>query len=132
MNKALFIVPLILLSLLTSIWAGWLRLGWSLPVSIATAQHGALMTCSFLASLIFLERAVTFKNKSILLLPAINALSVLFLYCNSPLWHNGVCSQVALGLSLCAVTLFINTGSCIIQFSWQVLFVFLQAPLYYT
>lgn len=84
MNKTLFIVPLILLSLLTAIWAGWLRLGWSLPVSVASAQHGALMTCSFLASLIILERAVTFKHKSMLLLPTINALSVLFFILQQP------------------------------------------------
>jgi hypothetical protein len=78
MNKALLLLPLIMLSLLTAIWAGWLRLGWSLPTTVATAQHGALMVGSFLASLIFLERAVTFKSKWVLLLPALNATSLVF------------------------------------------------------
>lgn len=78
MNKAFFVLPLIVVSLLAAVWGGWLRMGWALPVTTAAGQHGALMTGSFLASLIFLERAVTFKNKWPLLLPAVNACSVLF------------------------------------------------------
>jgi hypothetical protein len=78
MNKALFVLPLILLSLLTAIWTGWLRIGWVLPLSQSAAQHGALMVGSFLSTLIFLERAVTFRQKWVLLLPFVNGLSVLF------------------------------------------------------
>lgn len=84
MNKALLLLPVVILSLLTAIWAGWLRLGWTLPVTAAAAQHGALMVGSFLASLIFLERAVTFKNKWVLLLPAVNAGSGLFFLIQQP------------------------------------------------
>lgn len=86
MNKALLLLPLILLSLLTGIWAGWLRLGWSLPATAAAAQHGALMVGSFLASLIFLERAVTFKSRWVLLLPAVNAASLLFFWFRAPVF----------------------------------------------
>ena len=85
MNKAFLPLPLIFVSLLLAIWAGWLRIGWTLPVTDAAAQHGALMTGSFLASLIFLERAVTFKNKIILLVPAVNAASVLFFLFENPI-----------------------------------------------
>ena len=99
MNKALFILPLILVSLLTAIWAGWLRLGWSLPVSNAAAQHGALMTCSFLASLVFLERAVTFKNKLVLLLPAVNALSVIAFLLKLPVLAQGCLLAGSLGFA---------------------------------
>lgn len=77
MNKALLVLPLVLGSLLLAIWSGWLRMGWQLPVNVAAGQHGALMVGSFLATLIFLERAVTFQNKWVLLLPAINGLSLL-------------------------------------------------------
>jgi hypothetical protein len=77
MNKAIAPLPLILLSLLLAIWGGWIRIGWSLPVSHAGAQHGAMMVGSFLATLILLERAVTFQNKWVLLLPVINGLSVI-------------------------------------------------------
>jgi len=81
MNKAFFILPLIILALLSAIWSGWLRMGWSLPFTATAAQHGGLMVNSFLASLIFLERAVTFKNKWVLLLPLVNALSgIAFLF----------------------------------------------------
>jgi hypothetical protein len=84
MNKALLLLPLIFLSLLTAIWGGWLRMGWSMPTTAAAAQHGALMVDSFLASLIFLERAVTFKNKWVLLLPTVNAASVFFFLFQQP------------------------------------------------
>jgi len=77
MNKAIAIFPFLILSLLTAIWTGWLRIGWSFPTTNLAAQHGALMVNGFLASLIFLERAVTFKNKWVLLLPFVNAISIL-------------------------------------------------------
>lgn len=76
MNKSL-IFPFIIFSLIAAIWAGWIRIGWRLPVSNVAAQHGSLMVNSFLASLIFLERAVSFKNKWVLLIPLINALSAI-------------------------------------------------------
>jgi hypothetical protein len=76
MNRIPFILPLIVLSLLIAIWAGWIRIGFNLPANIAIAHHGSLMVNCFLASLIFLERAVTFRNKWVLLLPFLNAFSV--------------------------------------------------------
>lgn len=76
MNKALFVLPLVLLSLLAAIWAGWIRIGIQLPAPGVAAHHGSLMINGFLGSLIFLERAVTFKNKLVLLLPLANAVSI--------------------------------------------------------
>jgi hypothetical protein len=73
MNKAILILPIIFLTLIIAIWSGWIRIGINLPVTVGTAQHGSLMINGFLASLIFLERAVTFKSKWVLLLPYINA-----------------------------------------------------------
>ena len=84
MNKAVLIFPLIIFSLLAAIWTGWARIGWSLPITSAAAHHGAIMVNSFLASLIFLERAVTFKNKWVLLLPLTNVLSVVALLFEAP------------------------------------------------
>lgn len=77
MNKAIGIFPFIIFSLLAAIWSGWIRIGWNFPASGLASQHGTLMVNGFLASLIFLERAVSFKNKWILLLPLLNALSIL-------------------------------------------------------
>jgi hypothetical protein len=85
MNKVSVIFPLIIFSLLTAIWTGWIRVGWSFPLSNAAAQHGALMVNSFLASLIFLERAVTFRNKWVLLLPLANASTVIAFAFNLPI-----------------------------------------------
>jgi hypothetical protein len=76
-NKAVLIFPFIGFSLIAAVWSGWIRIGWDMPVSNMAVQHGALMVNSFLASLIFLERAVTFRSKWVLLLPFINAISVL-------------------------------------------------------
>ncbi|HWI89824.1 MAG TPA: hypothetical protein VNT20_01060 [Flavisolibacter sp.] len=75
-NKAIVVFPFIILSLLSAIWSGWLRIGWNFPITNVAAQHGALMVNSFLALLIFLERAVVFRNKLVLALPLFNALSV--------------------------------------------------------
>jgi hypothetical protein len=84
MNKAIAPLPLILLSLLLAIWGGWIRIGWSLPISQVAAQHGAMMVGSFLATLILLERAVTFQNKWVLLLPVVNGLSVIAFVVRQP------------------------------------------------
>jgi hypothetical protein len=77
MNRAVAVIPLIIFSLLMAIWAGWLRIGWSIPLTGAAGMHGCLMVNSFLASLIFLERAVTFKSKWWLALPVVHASSAL-------------------------------------------------------
>jgi len=85
MNKAIYILPFIILTLITAIWSGWIRIGISLPVTVVAAEHGSLMINGFLASLIFLERAVTFKSKWILLLPFINAASLIAVVAG---WYN--------------------------------------------
>jgi hypothetical protein len=84
-NKAILVFPFIIFSLLMAIWSGWIRIGWNFPVTNTAAQHGALMVGSFLASLIFLERAVAFRSKWILLLPFVNALSILAFIFSKPL-----------------------------------------------
>ncbi|HEV7332252.1 MAG TPA: hypothetical protein VGN63_14540 [Flavisolibacter sp.] len=84
MQRVAPVLPLIFVSLLAAIWSGWLRIGWSLPLSQTAAHHGALMVNSFLASLIFLERAVTFKKNWWLILPFGNALSLVAFACNQP------------------------------------------------
>ena len=80
-NAVIFIFPLALLSLLTGIIAGWQRINWDIPVTNLAGDHGALMTGSFLGTLICLERSITHKNHWWRLLPLINGLSiVLFLF----------------------------------------------------
>ncbi|RYY41792.1 MAG: hypothetical protein EOO08_01295 [Chitinophagaceae bacterium] len=76
MNRGLLAVPVILLALLAALWSGLSRSGWNLPLSDAAGQHGHFMVNCFLASLIFLERAVTMRQWWIRLLPLGNAVAV--------------------------------------------------------
>ncbi len=77
-NKHLFILPLVLLSLLTGIFSGWFRIGWNLPVTLPSGEHGALMVGSFLGTLICIERSVSYPNRIALLVPALNSASIIF------------------------------------------------------
>lgn len=83
-NKHILILPLVLLSLLTGIFSGWFRIGWNLPIALPSGEHGALMVGSFLGTLICIERSVSYPNKTALLVPAINALSIIFFLLNMP------------------------------------------------
>ncbi len=65
MNKRyLPFLALSLLALLFALWAGLLRLGWTLPSTRGLAlAHGPLMVSGFLGALIALERAVALKSR---------------------------------------------------------------------
>lgn len=54
------LLALSILALLAGLWAGLVRLGWSLPIIQPRlyVAHGPLMVCGFLGTLISLERAV--------------------------------------------------------------------------
>lgn len=57
-------IALAILALLFALWAGLLRLGWSLPAfNNLTMAHGPLMVSGFLGVLIPLERAVAIRQK---------------------------------------------------------------------
>ncbi|HMQ78300.1 MAG TPA: hypothetical protein PKE39_00925 [Ignavibacteria bacterium] len=77
-NKHILILPLVLISLLTGIFSGWFRIGWNLPVTLPSGEHGALMVGSFLGTLICIERSVSYPNRIALLVPALNAASIIF------------------------------------------------------
>lgn len=68
MKKSFILLPVILLlaalSLLTGLWAGLLRLGWTLPnIHVDVSQsHGILMVSGFLGTVIALERVVALKK----------------------------------------------------------------------
>jgi hypothetical protein len=101
--KAWHVLPLVVLSLLLGVWIGWIRIGWNFPVSASVAQHGALMVGSFLSTVIFLERAVTFKNKLVLLLPIMNGVSGVFFAANYPVIAQ--CCLLAGGIGFCIMCL---------------------------
>lgn len=63
---SLILLPFLLLAalgLLAGLWAGLMRLGWSLPGLTATlpANHGPLMVSGFLGTLIALERVAALR-----------------------------------------------------------------------
>ena len=77
MNRVFLVFPFIILSLLLAVWSGWIRVGFDLPIGHLAARHGALMVNCFLASLVFVERAVTMPNRWFLLIPAVQVSSIL-------------------------------------------------------
>jgi hypothetical protein len=83
-NAAIFIFPLALLSLLLGIIAGWQRINWDIPVTNLAGDHGAMMTGSFVGTLICLERSIVHPNRWWRLLPFINGLSILMFLFHQP------------------------------------------------
>ncbi len=66
--------------LITGILTGWFRLGFNFPVDKVFLDHRAIMTGSFLGTVILLERIVAMKRKWLFVFPVINGSSVLFYY----------------------------------------------------
>lgn len=85
---------LVLACLISGILTGWFRLGFDLPVSKIFLDHGAMMTGSFLGTVILIERIVTFKKKWLFAFPIINASSILFFYFN---WSQSAFSCLIIG-----------------------------------
>lgn len=68
-------VLLSLLALLVALWAGLIRMGWSLPAfPRLVVAHGPLMVCGFLGTLIPLERAVAIRQKWMFSAPVLTGL----------------------------------------------------------
>jgi hypothetical protein len=81
-TRKLFIPSLVLaiLALVFALWAGLLRLGWSVPSFSGLAlAHGPLMVSGFLGVLIPLERAVAIGKKWMLAVPILTGLGWVFL-----------------------------------------------------
>lgn len=80
------IMAMVILGLLAAIWAGLIRLGWSLPVlqPALPAAHGLLMIGGFLGTLIALERAVALGKAWAYAAPAFGALGVVALIFGLP------------------------------------------------
>ncbi|TNF43547.1 MAG: hypothetical protein EP311_02950 [Cytophagales bacterium] len=80
-----FLLPLVLIGLLTGVSGGWIRLG-SLLIALpsAAANHGLLMVGGFLGTLISIERAMVMSKKTWLLIPLVTGFSTIpFLMGNS-------------------------------------------------
>lgn len=76
-----------MVSLLTAMWGGLARLGWSMPVlqPALAALHGPLMVSGFLGTLISLERATGLGYKWTYAVPALTGFGALILITGSSL-----------------------------------------------
>lgn len=77
-------VALAMLCLLSGLWSGLNRIGWTFLPLAATAHHGAIMVGGFLGTLISLEKIVPLKQKILFAIPIASALSVVFFIANNP------------------------------------------------
>ncbi len=82
------IMAVAMIALLTGMWAGLLRIGWTLPAPRLTfgLAHGPLMISGFLGTLIGLERAVALGRPWAYAGPVLTALAGLALVAGSPQW----------------------------------------------
>ncbi|QCK16320.1 hypothetical protein [Mangrovivirga cuniculi] len=81
-NIIIRIIPALgLIALITGIWTGLQRMGYSLPmISLSAASlHGLIMTGSFLGTLLSFERAMISRYKISLIVPIIAGISGVFL-----------------------------------------------------
>lgn len=77
------LIPFLLLSILaliTGLWAGLLRLGWSIPSLTAALpmQHGPLMISGFLGTLIILERVAALRQRWMFTAPLLSSAGWIF------------------------------------------------------
>lgn len=99
MNKKIFLVlPFVLTSLVVGILAGLFRMGWSIPIGEIAGDHGALMTGSFLGTLICLERIVVLKKKWLYVIPVVSGISLIFFYFGEQKIAMGLLTFGSLGL----------------------------------
>ena len=80
------LLALSILALLAALWAGLLRLGWSVPAIQPGlyAAHGPLMVCGFLGTLISLERAAALGESWSYAAPALSGTGALALMLGAP------------------------------------------------
>jgi hypothetical protein len=91
-------IPLVGIALLTAIWTGWIRLGWGLPFSSIAADHGILMTGSFLGTVICIERVIVLKNRLLYGIPFLSGLSGIFIFSQNHLAGYIMLTLASLGL----------------------------------
>ncbi len=80
------LMAIALLALFAGLWAGLVRLGWSLPALLPSlpAVHGPLMVGGFLGTLISLERAAARNHPLAYVPPGLSSLGALFLLLGGP------------------------------------------------
>jgi hypothetical protein len=94
-------VVLAMLSLITGLLAGLHRIGWTLPLSGVSSNHGAIMVGGFLGTLITLEKIIPLKRNILYVFPIISGSSVALFFIGEPTYS-----------ALCLITA--SAGLCIV------------------
>ena len=84
MTSRIPFMVLALLSLLTGLWTGLVRMGWYLPVTDAVAHHGGIMVGGFLGTLIILEKVIPLRRKILFGIPLLTAGAVVAFFFGEP------------------------------------------------
>lgn len=97
-------LPLLLLAilaLLVAMWAGLLRIGWTLPTwqPRLAQSHGPLMIGGFLGTLIALERVVSLNRRAAYIIPGVAAAGALALMVGIIGWGSWLITLGSLGLA---------------------------------
>jgi hypothetical protein len=82
MNRK-YLIPFLLfvfMNLLFGMYSGLGRMGWTSAFLQGYLHHGAIMVGGFLGTLIALEKVIPLHNKVLLVVPALNAASIFFLW----------------------------------------------------
>ncbi len=100
------LLALAMISLISALWAGWIRLGWNWPPlqPRLPGVHGPLMITGFLGTLIALERAVALKKTWMYAAPLLNGFGGLVLITG---WNDSLGALLVSAGSLGLVLIFI-------------------------
>lgn len=93
-------VILAMLSLITGLLAGLHRIGWTLPLSGISPNHGAIMVGGFLGTLITLEKIIPLKKNILYVFPIISGSSVVLFFIGEPAYSVLCLMTASAGLSI--------------------------------
>jgi hypothetical protein len=106
-------VLLAMLSLIVGLLAGLHRIGWQLPLSGVSPNHGAIMVGGFLGTLIILEKIIPLKRNILYAVPMISGASVVLFFIGQPVYSIASLVLASAGLSIIFFIYWIREKSAI-------------------
>ncbi|PZR38349.1 MAG: hypothetical protein DI538_09885 [Azospira oryzae] len=102
-----------LVSLITGLLAGLHRMGWTLPLTGVSPDHGAIMVGGFLGTLIILEKIIPLKKNVLYVFPIISGASVVLFFIEQPIYSVACLVLASAGLSIIFLIYWIRERSTI-------------------
>jgi hypothetical protein len=106
-------VLLAMLSLIAGLLAGLQRIGWILPLSGVSPNHGAIMVGGFLGTLIILEKIIPLKRNILYVVPIVSGTSVVLFFIGEPVYSIFSLVLASTGLSIIFFIYWIREKSAI-------------------